>query len=114
VARAASAAFPPFIKIDIPVDDASGCDEATHPLVHKIGERRELYGRGEGSEGDEEDEDVPVTEELCQSAISFLIVNTIGPQLFALYGTNQPTNQALFTWMLEFICYMLYAPNDNY
>ena len=76
VASAASAAFPPFIKMDIPVDDASGCEEATHPLVHKMGERRELNGIGKGSpdspdDGEDED-DGPVTEELCQSAIMLL------------------------------------------
>jgi len=55
--------------MDIPVDDARGCDEATHPLMHKIGDRRELKGMGKGSEGEEEDGEGPVTDELCQSTI---------------------------------------------
>ena len=75
VASAASAAFPPFIKIEIPVDDASGCEEATHPLVHTMGERRELNGMGKGSDSSDarEEEDGPVTDELCQSAIVLLL-----------------------------------------
>jgi hypothetical protein len=71
VASAASAAFPPFIKIDIPADDASGCEEATHPLVHKMGERRELNGIGKGSP--DSPDDGPVTEESCQSAIMLFL-----------------------------------------
>jgi hypothetical protein len=49
----------------------SFAEEATHPLVHKMGERRELNEIGKGSP--DSPDDGPVTEESCQSAIMLFL-----------------------------------------
>ena len=45
-AMAASAALAPFLNKSKPMDVASGCDDATHPLRHNMGDRREVKGSG--------------------------------------------------------------------
>lgn len=64
---AASAAFPPISRSTCsPIDEASGCDVATHPLVQTTDERREVKGSGGGDE--DTSAALSVAEE-CQSAM---------------------------------------------
>ena len=66
---AASAAFPPISRSTCsPMEDASGWEEATHPLVQTTDERRDVKGSGGGSEDASAAAAVSVAEE-CQSAI---------------------------------------------
>jgi len=41
-AIAASAALPPFFSMSRPIDDANGCEEATHPLRQRTGDLRDM------------------------------------------------------------------------